>query len=108
MNDSMLYIQALAPDASVKFSPYTQRWYVSARIDIGDGEMLHGITEHHETADAAVEAFFTRLTEVSLDEYLATEYQGYRREWRWNGAAFAECTRAKALQAGARSTGSVM
>jgi hypothetical protein len=89
----MLIIRALAEDAKLLFSEYTKKWYVSAGASIGDGVMLRGIVEHRETPAEAVEAYMQRVRRLNLDEYIATEFRGHRREWRWNGAAFAECTR---------------
>jgi hypothetical protein len=93
----MLIIKALDPNASVLFSEYTHQWYVSASIEIGDGSMLTGGAEHRNTPNEAVEAFYDRLTSINLDQYVVSKYRGHRREWRWNGAAFAECTRDEAL-----------
>lgn len=89
----MLAILALDPDASLLFSTMTHLWYVSARVYISDGAIESGVTEHRETPQAAVAQFFTRLTSLSLDEWVNSTYKGKRREWRWNGTAFAECTR---------------
>lgn len=93
----MLIIKALDPGASVLFSEYTHHWYVGASIEVGNGSVLTGGAEHRETPNEAVQAFFDRLTSIGLDEYIVSKYRGQRREWRWNGAAFAECTRDEAL-----------
>lgn len=93
----MAIIDALDPGASLKFSKWTGKWYVAANLEIGDGTILRGITEHHDTPHDAIQAFFSVLTNLSLDEYVASTYCGQRREWRWNGAAFAEVTRHEAL-----------
>lgn len=96
----MLTVQALDHSAHLDFSSYTGRWYVSARIEVGNGAFLTGITEHRADPNEAVHAFFERLTAVSDDEYLVTRYRDHRREWRWNGAAFEECTRQEVLDRG--------
>lgn len=89
----MLIIKALDPGASVKYSEYTRQWYVESRLSVGNGTVLTGVAEHRGTPNDAIQAFFARLTDLTLDEYVASDYHGRRREWRWNGAAFAECTR---------------
>lgn len=91
----MLIIQALDPGASLNYSSYTKQWYVSARIEISDGSVLTGVAEHTENMQDAITAFFNRLAEIDLDHRVVSRYAGRRREWRWNGAAFAECTRDK-------------
>jgi hypothetical protein len=96
----MLTIQALDHFAHLDFSSYTGRWYVSANVEVGNGAFLTGITEHRGDPYEAVRAFFERLTSVPQDEYLVTKYCGHRREWRWNGAAFQECTRREVVERG--------
>lgn len=96
-DDAMLIILALDPTASVKYSGSTHRWYVASRIAIGDGFLLGSVTEHHDSPGSAILAFLGKLTEIGADEFVVSSYQGYRREWRWNGAAFAEQTRESAL-----------
>lgn len=94
----MLMLKAMSPDVTVAFSEYTGKWYVSARyLEIGDGSLLKGVTEHRASPDLAVLAFFDRLISAGLDEYIVGNYQGQRREYRWNGAAFAEVTRSEVL-----------
>lgn len=92
-DEIMLVLQALDPNATVGYSSYTRQWYVQANISIGNGAILTGATEHRSTPGDAVAAFFNRVADLSLDEYVVSDYLGHRREWRWNGAAFAECTR---------------
>jgi hypothetical protein len=92
--EKMLHIKALDSEASVQLSEWTHCWYVSARIDVGGSGTLEGITEHRSLLSAAVGAFFDKLTSLPVDRFLVTNHQGQRREWRWNGSAFAECTRA--------------
>lgn len=93
----ILMIKALDPSASIVFSEYTAQWYVEARLEIGDGTILSGGSEHRSTPDEAVAAYFEHLTSTNLDQYVVSRYRGERREWRWNGAAFAEVTRDVAL-----------
>lgn len=94
----MLMLKAMSRDVRVEYSEYTARWYVSARhLEIGNGTLLTGGSEHRETPDQAIQAFFDRLTSIGLDEYIVGDYLGQRREYRWNGAAFAECTRSEVL-----------
>lgn len=102
----LLVIQALSPGASVNYSQYTQKWYVEARnLDVGDGVMLTGSTEHAATPEEAVRGYFDYLTSVEYPKYIVSSYQGHRREWRWNGAAFAEVTRDLVLEGQARAAG---
>lgn len=93
MTSTMLKILALDPDASLRLSRFTELWYVSAKIEIGDGVLLTGVAEHRDSPEAAIGAFFERITNIKLDEYVVSHYCGQRREWSWNGAAFAEVTR---------------
>ena len=93
----MAHLLALSPGACVKFSEWTGKWYVEASIEVGDGSILEGGTEHCDTPHEAIQAYFRRLTSVPLDKYIATRYRSQRREWRWNGAAFVEITREEAL-----------
>jgi len=89
----MLQIKSLDNGASLCFSEYTGKWYVSANIEKGGDGVLIGISEHEVSPTQAVESYFTVLTTVDLDDhYLVTHSldDGKRRHWRWNGAAFAE------------------
>lgn len=90
LNQTMLTIKSIDPSAHVEFSEYTLKWFVSSRIHVGDGAMLTGITEHHDRPDAAVMMFFGRLKTIDAEEYLAVGDGDRRRNYRWNGAAFAE------------------
>lgn len=94
MNDishKMRLIQSLDDDAHIDYSKWTGKWYVSARIEIGDGAFLSGITEHRDAPEQAVDAFLARLVTVDqhdFDHYLVTRRPC--RHWRWNGSAFTE------------------
>lgn len=94
VNEAMLHIMALDPDASVQFSPYTGKWFVSARIDIGDGAVLASVTEHRSDMAEAVTAYLERLKKVDVNDiehFLVTGcLGGDRRHWRWNGATFVQ------------------
>lgn len=90
VRNQMLLLKALDSAASILLSQYTQQWYVSARIEIGDGVMLAGVAEHRDTPQEAVAAMFERLCDLGLDHYIAASPYGDRRNYRWNGAAFAE------------------
>lgn len=94
-----MLIKSIENTAHLEFSEHTHQWYVEAHIEDGDGVILAGIVEHRDTPEAAVGAFFDRITTIPVDHYLAvTSYRG-RREWRWNGAAFTEITRPEVLAA---------
>lgn len=90
LDQKMLQIKSLDRDASVEFSTYTHRWYVSARIEIGDGTMLTGISRHSDYPEEAVNNYFHALTTLNDLHYLVTGYDKNLRLWKWNGAAFAE------------------
>lgn len=102
----MLYIIALDPEASVQCSKYTQKWYVQARVEISDGVICSGITSHEDTIDDAIAVYFETLTEVPSDKVIVTYFGSVRsrREWYWNGAAFAEVTGAAKILAETLST----
>lgn len=97
---SMQLIQSLDPKATIEYSSYTKQFYVGANIYLGDGACLTGMVEHCPTPDEAVETYLSRLVEINLtnfDYFLVADYHGHRREYRWNGAGFQECTRPEAL-----------
>lgn len=87
---AMLLIQTLDPNAHIGFSDITGQWYVSAHIEIGGDGFLSGGTEHRDTPEDAVRAYLAHLTSIDLGRYLVTKFDGQRRHWRWNGAAFRE------------------
>lgn len=87
----MLLIKSLDNDASLLLSEWTGQWYVSARIEMGDGAILTGGTEHRDTPTEAINAYMDWLTSVPIGKYLVIHaYHPERRHYRWNGAAFAE------------------
>lgn len=91
---AMLLIKSLDPKANLEFSEWTQKWFVAADIEISDGCIIGGITEHRDTPDQAVLAFLARLQGVDygdLENVIVTNsLRPERRHWRWNGAAFVE------------------
>ena len=90
VDTQMLMIKALDPKAHLEFSEYTWKWFVSSRLEIcGDG-VLTGIVEHCASPEIAVAKFLERLTTIPDDRRIALIYSNERREWLWNGAAFAE------------------
>ena len=94
----MLMLKAMSRDVHVGYSEYTQKWYVSARhLEIGDGVLLSCGSEHRDTPELAIQAFFDRLTSIGPDKYIVGDYLGQRREYQWNGATFAEVTRSEVL-----------
>lgn len=86
----MLLIKSIDNQAHIEFSEYTKKWYISARITIGNGSLLGGITEHRGTPETAVFAYFRRITGIRDDEFLSVGYDDERRFYEWNGAAFKE------------------
>lgn len=95
-SNAMRLIQALDPDAHLRFSEYTDGWYVSARIEVSDGAILRSVTSHQQSPDEAVWAFLRELQQVDINDFghrLVTHaYGSERKEWRWNGAAFVLAT----------------
>jgi hypothetical protein len=92
----MLMILALDPNAHLRFSTHTDSWYVSAEIEISDHIIISSVTRHDESPDGAVAEFFEAITNVGDSRVLVTHALSKRREWRWNGAAFAELPREEA------------
>lgn len=90
MRPLMLAIKTLDHCAHLCLSEYTGKWYVEAKVEISDGCILSGVTEHRETPAQAVRAFVDRLQAITLDEVIVAKPIGERRHYRWNGAAFAE------------------
>lgn len=87
----MLTIKSIDPTARLDCSDYTQKWYISSRIEISDGVVLSGICEHEDTPEAAVAAFMGRLANVPVDQAIVVNaYKANRRHYRWNGAGFIE------------------
>lgn len=86
----MLAIKTLDNWASISLSEHTGRWYISAKIQISNGNFLKAVTEHRDTPAQAVRAFVDALKELSMDEVIVASPTGERRHYRWNGAAFAE------------------
>jgi hypothetical protein len=99
IDQQFLLIKSIASGASLEFSDWTSQWYVSASIEIGGDGVLIGITEHRETPELAVSAFLDAMQSVEWpSHYLVTDsYKDKRREWRWNGTAFTDCTRQEVL-----------
>lgn len=98
MSDKTLIIKALDPNAKLSYSEYTDKFYIASLIEISNGYILSGVAEHREDKQEAWDAFFERLTNLKDDEFVVSSYKTRRREWRWNGAAFAECTRPEAMK----------
>ncbi len=91
ISEKMFNILRLDPSATLKLSTSTGQWYVTSHLAIGDGSLVGGITEHHETPDRAVSAFWARLIAHGPDEYVTNGRSGdERRNWRWSGVMFRE------------------
>lgn len=92
IDEQMLMIKSIDPDAHLDFSTYTQKWFVVSRISEKDDCILIGLTEHRDTPGSAVQGFLTTLQDIDKAHCLVVDGSGdYRRLYRWNGAAFAEC-----------------
>ncbi len=84
-------LKSIAPygEFSVKYSEYTNQWYVEVSIDVSDGTMLSGGTEHVDAIEEAVPAYLDYLKAVEHPKRIITRMGDVRHAWRWNGAAFA-------------------
>ena len=88
-----LHLNALGvSEWGIHFSPYTDRWFVHAKgLNFSDGVMLRGVTVHRDTPEGALVAFMAELRDEGQNtQVVAVESRGQRRNYRWNGAAFAE------------------
>lgn len=95
LNRYMLVILSLDSDASLKFSPMTGKWYVSARIEISDGAVLSGVAKHDENPTDAVVNFMFELCRHTLygqTYVIVGAYTDRRIAYQWNGAAFTVVT----------------
>lgn len=94
LDDAMRIIQSLDSDAHLCFSNFTGQWFVSARIEISNGALLQGIAEHRPTPEDAVYAYLAELQKIHIHQWeqvlVTRSMERERREWKWNGAAFAE------------------
>lgn len=87
-------IHQLDPSARVLYSKWTDRFYVSDRIEDGSKHgFLISMTEHRETPDDAVVAYFARL--AACKRIVVNAYSDDRREVKWDPihcrwAAYAE------------------
>ncbi len=91
INEKMLLIQSLDPEASVKVDNRGYH-YVSARIQTGGDGFLSPVGTTERSDHMAILRYVTEITSLPRGKFLVTHYKGHRREWQWNGAAFAECT----------------
>ncbi len=94
--EKMLLIQSLDPEASVKVDNRGYH-YVSAHIEVGGDGLLASIGTSERSDHIAISRYVTEITSLPRGKFLVTQYKGHRREWQWNGAAFAECTSGDAL-----------
>lgn len=88
---AMLHILALDPAATIAYSPFTEKWFVQAHIEISDGHIISGALAHVQTLALAPEAYLLNLQNISPDAVIVTHSWDpeRRRHWRWNGGAFA-------------------
>lgn len=82
VKEAMRLIQELDPEAKIDFSTWSDKWYVTSRVYIGDGAVISSPTEHRETPQDAVYAYIEKLTNLRENEFLIT-HQPDRKEWRW-------------------------
>lgn len=89
-HDAALHIGVMTADLAIRFSPYTDCWYASAPIEVSDGAILRGNSEHRPQANDAVVALFEYYKTVKEPERLvAYASTDKRTAWRWNGVCFA-------------------
>jgi hypothetical protein len=92
------HMMSLGSQLSVDYSPYTGKWFATVQgMDLSDGLIMTGMTEHMPTPEEAVIALFDRLVEeatwsipfVQVREKRITvlTHEG-RRAFCWNGVAF--------------------
>jgi hypothetical protein len=55
-------------NAELKYSVYTEKFYVSSNISIVEGSLLTSITEHRNTPEDAIFAFHERIFEAKLND----------------------------------------
>lgn len=91
LDQKMMLIKTLDPDAHINFSQYTQRWYVSSNIEVTDGMMITSLSEHSDTPGEAIVNYLLAMQLVKEPKRLVTNsMRENRREWRWNGVAWGE------------------
>lgn len=89
-DEAMLQIMALDSSASLHYSTFTHKWYVRAKIEVSDGGVIGGITQHADSPESACVFFVNKMKSIAPDEVLVTDSMSSERShWRWNGAAFA-------------------
>lgn len=84
--DKMDALCGLDRDAHIDFSPYTRKFYVSLKVEIGDGAVLCSPAEHRDSPADAIEAMWARLINLKPDEFIVIDAMNEkRREIRWVG-----------------------
>lgn len=81
-------LDALDGDARICYSPYSRQVYLTLpHLEIGDGYVLRGPTEHRDTFEEAIRAYWTCVTDLALGEYLVLHSMdpARRKHVRWNG-----------------------
>lgn len=80
-------LTALDADTALVFSKYTGQVFVTMpNVEIGDGCVLSGFTEHRDTFEEAIDAVWQRLTTLPLEEHLVYRAMSdQRKHFRWNG-----------------------
>lgn len=87
----MLIVQALDPHARcIYYEGSPGRFVVRSKIEISDGHIISSTGPSADTPDEAYSLLLAELTAVAAPKYVVTHLEGARRQYRWNGAAFAE------------------
>lgn len=92
-NQMMAAMKSLgAHRCCLDFSDWTGKWYMSFSIDVSDGCIRKGVTEHRENPTEAVIAMWIRVTTIGANEHLVVYRGNDKPDWRgrWNGYMWEE------------------
>lgn len=92
---SMEALLKLDPEASVRFSTYTGKWFVHVRAEIGNGTFLRGVGPHRDDpASAVVATHHALVLGLKPGEVVVTHHAGgadyVRQHWLWAGTDWME------------------
>ncbi len=85
VSEAMEQIQKLDPDAHLRYSAFTKKWYVSAtKIDLLDGGVLRSVGRHENTPEEAVATLFKLLQSPPQGLRVVTNaFKENRAYWTW-------------------------
>lgn len=96
INQAMLMLHSIDESAKLAMVRHVTtgeiRWYVASRIEIADDHFLRGVAPHAHTPYEAVSAMLGELQTVTRAgaRRIVLNARHDRREYYWNGVAFAE------------------